>query len=144
MGGLRETENMMTSGNKEKQRKTSLLALAAVFVATMAIPFMATAQEGTDEEVTLANLEERVEAAQTADDHRAIAAFHQKQAEEAQKSAGKHETMAQMYKRTTSKVVRSSGALVEHCNKLSADYRALADNLLALAKEHEVMASETK
>ena len=130
----------MSSPNREKMRKTTTLAL--VFVASMGMAVVASAQEGVDEEVTLANLEARVEAAQTAEDHQAIAAFYQRQAEEAQESASKHEAMARIYGRRTSKVVRSSGAMVEHCNELAANYRAQADSLFALAKEHEAMASE--
>jgi hypothetical protein len=137
-------ENTMTSLKEGHRKRISLLVLPVAFAISMSVSLWAASQTSSDDEVTLANLEERVEAAETAADHLAIAAFYQEQAQEAQKTASKHEAMAQMYKRNTSKVVRSSGALIEHCNKLAADYRTLANNLLALAKEHETKASETK
>jgi len=99
---------------------------------------------GAQDEVTVANLEERLESAETAADHQAIAAFYQRQAAEAQAQVSKHENMAQIYRNKALKVQRSANAMTGHCARLADSYRALAADLSALAKDHRSMAEQAE
>ena len=95
-------------------------------------------------------MKEMIEGAKTAADHKAIADYYYAEAAKARANAAKHEQMAQDYRewyQTAGKGwSKGSYALgtIEHCEGLVKDYGAAAEDLTALAKEHEAMAAKLK
>jgi hypothetical protein len=75
--------------------------------------------------------------------------FREKQRGEAAKARAKavaHDEMAGWYRKAgegTKKTPYAPGT-IDHCERLVKDYKSTADNLTALAKEHETMAAKVK
>ncbi len=131
---------MMTSANQNKQ----LLPFSLAFILWITLSTGNLVFGSNAEKVNVATLEKRIESATTADDHKAIAAFYREQATAARAKARKHESMALIYRNKASKVIRSSTTMTKHCNRLVDSYQSLAEDLSALAQEHEIVASRIK
>lgn len=81
----------------------------------------------------------QIEAAKTAADHEAIAQAYEAEAAAASDKAAEHEAMARTYKSGgPSKGSRAS--IVNHCERLVAQYKAIADENRQLAAAHREMA----
>jgi hypothetical protein len=90
-----------------------------------------------------ADMKTMVENAKTAQDHRAIAALYDSQAEQAKAKAAEHIEMAKWYRswRRINKTMVSYKN-PQHCERLAKSYSDQAAEYLALASEHEAIASE--
>jgi hypothetical protein len=110
--------------------------LAAIFLAATIHPSALRAGEDAD-------LDKMIENANTAADHRAIAAVYEKQAQDADAKAAEHSEMVSEYK-------KAGGALINkqhvdaHCDSLVGLYKKIAKENEALAKAHEAMAKEAR
>lgn len=110
----------------------AVLAAAGLFL-TSVPPISA----GTSTEITPS----QVTAARTAADHEAIAAAYDAEATAAEKKADGHEMMAKTY-RTGGSPKGNPQAMVSHCDRLVAQYRAAAKEYRALASEHRQLAKD--
>jgi hypothetical protein len=96
------------------------------------------------------SMKEMIAGAKTPADHKAIADYYYAEAAKARANADKHEQMAQDYREWYQNVGKgwSKGSYapgtIEHCERLVKNYRAAAEDLSALAKEHEAMAAKLK
>ena len=95
-------------------------------------------------------MKEMIEGAKTAADHKAIADYYYAEAAKDRANADKHKQMAEGYREwyETAGKGWSKGSYapgtIEHCKGLVKDYTAAAEDLTALAKEHEAMAAKLK
>jgi hypothetical protein len=85
--------------------------------------------------------------AKTAADHKAIADYYYAEAAKARAKANEHNQVAGWYRTAgevgTKKIPYAAGT-IDHCERLVKNYQSTADNLTALAKEHEAMAAKSK
>ena len=83
------------------------------------------------------NIEQMIAEAETSEDHTAIAKFYAKQGQEAKKSVAQHERMKASYQ--MSYPIRRA-LMIQHCDKLLAQYSALETSYAELAVLHAGMA----
>lgn len=101
--------------------------------------------QGAAEKVTKRNLKQKIGSATTAADHKAIADYYHAQAAEARAKGNEHEQMALAYEKAgVGKYGKSPSVPFTHCQSLAQKYKSLAEDLTALAKEHETMAAKAK
>jgi hypothetical protein len=124
----------------------SLFRLAVVTVLGMVVatagPFALDAKENVPKRA----LKEMIAEAKSAADHKAIADYYYAEAATARTKAAEHEEMAEWYRKAgegTKKTPYAPGT-IDHCERLVKDYKSTADNLTALAKEHEAKAAKLK
>jgi hypothetical protein len=99
-----------------------------------------------NEKISKRALKEMIASAKTAADHKAIAGYYYDEAEKARVKAQEHNQMAGWYRAAgegTKKIPYAPGT-VDHCERLAKTYTSVADDLTALAKEHEAMAANVK
>lgn len=111
--------------------------VTAIFAAVVALSFVPEIPAATPTEVTPSQLN----AARTAPDHEAIAAAYEAEATEADRKAAGHEMMAKTY-RAGGTPKGNPQAMVSHCDRLVAQYRAAAKEYRALASEHRQLAKD--
>ncbi|MFN8006825.1 MAG: hypothetical protein U0V70_07350 [Terriglobia bacterium] len=93
---------------------------------------------------------EMIAGAKTAKDHQAIADYYNTEAAKARAKADEHVQMAASYADWNRQAgegwrkFRYPPGTIEHCEGLVKDYTATAEELTALAKEHEAMAAKLK
>lgn len=84
-----------------------------------------------------------IEMAKTRADHEAIAAKYEEEAKALQAKADEHAAMAKSYK-----ALETAGGkgpkLAEHCDSLTAKYKAAAEDNLTLAQMHRDMAAQAE
>jgi hypothetical protein len=85
------------------------------------------------------DLEAKIEAAQTAGDHEAIAAEYERLAHEATMTAARHDRMDNAYRGGRK---FNNLAMWSHCKRLAENSRADAKELNALAEGHREMAKQ--
>ena len=92
------------------------------------------------------DLREMIAGAKSAADHKAIADYYYSEAAKARANSVEHDEMLGWYRNAgeRTKKVPYAPATIDHCERLVKDYKSTADNLTALAKEHEVMAAKVK
>ena len=98
------------------------------------------------EKISKPAMKEMIAGAKTAADHKAIADYYHAEAAKARAKAVEHDEMAGWYRKAgegTKKTPYAPGT-IDHCERLLKDYKSTADNLTALAKEHEAMAAKVK
>ena len=124
----------------------SLLRFAVVTVLGMVValgnPFTVDAKE----KISKRAMKEMIAGAKTAADHRAIADYYYGEAAKARSKAVEHDEMAGWYRTAgegTKKTPYAPGT-IDHCERLVKNYKSTADDLTALAKEHEAMAAKVK
>lgn len=83
----------------------------------------------------------QIEMAKTPTDHEAIAQAYEAEAAAASAKAAEHEGMAKVYKGGGSAKV-SKASIMNHCERLIAQYRGIADESLKLAAAHRQMAKD--
>jgi len=84
--------------------------------------------------------------AKTAADHKAIADYYHAEATQTRAKADEHDWMAGWYRTVgegTKKIPYTPGT-IDHCKRLVKQYRITAEELVALAKEHEAIAAQAK
>ena len=125
---------------------SSLVRLAIVTLMAMAAalgnPFTVDAKE----KISKPAMKEMIAGAKTAADHKAIADYYYGEAVKARAKADEHEQMAEWYRTAgerTKKIPYAPGT-IDHCERLVKNYRVTADELTALAKEHEAMATKAQ
>jgi hypothetical protein len=126
--------------------KKSLLRSAVVMVLGMVValgnPFTVDAKE----KISKRALQEMIAGAKTAADHKAIADYYYAEAAKASAKSVEHDEMAGLYRKAGEGVKKTPYApgTIDHCERLVKDYKSTADDLTALAKEHEAMAAKVK
>ena len=98
------------------------------------------------EKISKPAMKEMIAGAKTAADHKAIADYYHAEAAKARAKAVEHDQMAGWYRKAgegTKKIPYVPGT-IDHCERLVKDYKSTAENLTALAKEHEAMAAKVK
>ena len=124
----------------------SLFRFAVVTLLGMVValgnPFTVDAKEKISKRALL----EMIAGAKSAADHKAIADYYYAEAAKAQAKAVEHDEMAGWYRKAGEGVKKTPYApgTIDHCERLVKDYKSTADDLTALAKEHEAMAKQSK
>jgi hypothetical protein len=117
-----------------KTWKTLSVAIAMLAVGALSyLPFTA-AEEGHD-------IDQMISTAKTPADHEAIAAYYDKEAQEASQKQAEHKKMGEMYKKNPS-LIKSNFSF--HCDQIAADYGKTAKEYQDLAKLHREMAKSAK
>ena len=98
------------------------------------------------EKVSGRAMKEMIAGAKTAADHKAIADYYYTEAAKARAKAVEHDEMAGWYRKAGEGVKKTPYApgTIDHCERLVTNYKSTADDLTALAKEHEAMAAKVK
>lgn len=98
------------------------------------------------EKISKRALEEMIAGAKSASDHKAIADYYGAEAAKAQAKAVEHDEMAGWYRKAGEGVKKTPHVpgTIDHCERLVKDYKSTAENLTALAKEHEAMAKQAR
>jgi hypothetical protein len=128
-------------GKKSYLVRIVVATLMGIFVA-LGNPFAIDAKE----KISKRALQEMIAGAKTPADHQAIADYYYAEAAKARAQAVEHQEMAGWYRTAgegTKKTPYAPGT-IDHCERLVKDYRSTADDLTALAKEHEAMAAKGK
>ena len=109
------------------------LGVLAIFVLGY-LPFGA-AQEGK-------SIEQMIAEAKTPADHEAIAAYYEKEAQEAHQKHTAHQQLRESYAKI--QVLRSKTGVLAHCNDIAKYYEKIAKDYEALAKLHHDLAKTAK
>lgn len=129
-----------------RRMRHSLIRLAFATILGVAVavttPLMASAKE----KISKRALKEMVAGARTPADHKTIADYCHAEAAQARAKAKEHHQMSAWYQRAGEGVKKTPYApgTIDHCERLVKNYRATAEDLTALAKEHELLAAKTK
>ncbi|MEW5976366.1 MAG: hypothetical protein AB1898_11250 [Acidobacteriota bacterium] len=124
----------------------ALAGLALVSIMGVAVRNASPMSTIAAEKVSKRALKEMITGAKSAADHKAIANYYYEEAAKARASAVEHDEMAAWYRKAgegTKKTPYAPGT-IDHCERLVKNYKASADDLTALAKEHEAMAAKAK
>lgn len=117
----------------------TLTAVVSILLGVMAITASTIAARSpgikTDDE-----LMQKIEKAQTVQDHEELASYFKEQAASLKKKAQDHKVMAETY----SRVFVGKGDWATHCRSLISYYERAAKENEALAKLHEKMAASLK
>jgi len=126
--------------------KSSLVRFVVVAMMGMVIaiinPFIVDAKE----KISKPAMKEMIAGAKTAADHKAISDYYYAEAAKARAKAVEHGEMAGWYRKVgegTKKTPYAPGT-IDHCERLVTNYKSTADDLTALAKEHEAMAAKVR
>jgi len=114
-------------------KSIGIVASVLAMVALGYLPF-SSAQEGK-------SIEQMITEAKTPADHDAIAAYYDKEAQEAHKKHAEHQKMKEWYKNTP---MMSKGGFSTHCDSLISLDDKTAKQYEALAKLHKDMAKTAK
>jgi len=87
------------------------------------------------------SIEQMINEAKTPADHEALAAFYDKQAQEAHQKHAEHQKMEEWYKKNPA--LNKSGFSF-HCDRIAASYETTAKEYEELAKLHKEMAKSAK
>lgn len=88
------------------------------------------------------SVEQMIAAAKTPADHEAIAAYYEKEAQEAHKKHAEHQQYSKSYSMIP--VLKTKTGAVAHCDAIAKKYEDIAKDYEALAKLHKNMAKSTK
>ncbi len=126
--------------------KKSLVRFVMVTLMGMVVavgnPFSIDAKEKTSKRA----LKEMIAGAKTAADHKAITHYYHAEAAKAGAKADEHDQMAAWYRKAGEgvKKIPYAPGTIGHSERLAKNYKATADELTALAKEHEAMAAKVQ
>jgi hypothetical protein len=128
-------------GMNKSLRRFAVVTVLGMVVA-LGNPFTVDAKE----KISKRALQEMIAGAKTAADHRAIADYYYGEAAKARAKAVEHDEMAGWYRKAGEGVKKTPYApgTINHCERLVRDYKSTADDLTALANEHEAMAANVK
>ncbi len=110
-------------------------AVAAFAIGALGYLPFSSAQEGK-------TIEQMIAEAKTPADHEAIAAYYEKEAQEAHQKHAEHQQMSDSY--ATIPVLKTKTGAVAHCNTIAKNYEKIAKEYEALAKMHKEMAKHAK
>lgn len=133
----------MFIGKASRRHLTYVVSVVAVGLAIFTGSLFAA---DTARKVSKRALKEMIAGAKSAADHKAIADYYYEEAAKARARAVEHDEMAAWYRKAgegTKKIPYAPGT-IDHCERLVTNYKSTADDLTALAKEHEVMAAKAK
>lgn len=119
--------------------KRSLVSLVSVLLGAVVIMALNIAASSPGIQ-SAEELMQKVEKAQTAQDHQELAAYYREQAGGLKKKAQDHKVMAETY----SRAITGKGDWATHCRSLASYYERAAKENEALAKLHEKMAASLK
>jgi hypothetical protein len=113
------------------------IVMVAVFVAIGALGYaqLGSAQEGK-------SIEQMVTDAKTPADHEALAAYYEKEAQEAHQKHAEHLQLKAAYAKMPH--LASKTGLPSHCDSIAKNYDQTAKEYEALAKAHRQMATSAK
>lgn len=141
----------MNTTRTNQQRTLSLPIVAIAFTAALILGGCA-----TDKPIAPQGMEQRVENAHTASDHRDLAAAYEQQANTDREAAEKHRKLTLVYAKSWNPVVSLQGrtsatvptgnpSMVRHCEHLADLYEQASKANLELAAEHRrAAAGDTK
>ena len=110
-------------------------AVAMLAIVTLGYLPFGSAEEGK-------NIEQMIAEAKTPADHEAIAAYYEKEAQEAHQKHAEHQQMSDSYAKVP--VLKTKTGAVAHCNTIAKNYEKIAKEYEALAKLHQEMAKSAK
>jgi hypothetical protein len=124
----------------------SLLRFAVVTLLGMVVSLGNAFTVDAKEKISKRAMKEMIAGAKTAADHKAIADYYYAEAATARAKAVEHDEMAGWYRKAGEGVKKTPYApgTIDHCERLVTNYKSTADDLTALAKEHEAMAAKVK
>ncbi|HEX2523471.1 MAG TPA: hypothetical protein VHP35_15215 [Terriglobia bacterium] len=128
------------------QGMNKALRFAVVTVLGMVVGLGNPVTVDAKEKISKRAMKEMVAGAKTTADHKAIADYYYAEAAKARAKAVEHDEMAGWYRTAgegTKKTPYAPGT-IDHCERLVKNYKSTADDLTALAKEHEAMAAKVK
>ena len=113
------------------------LGVVAAVLAVVALGYLpfGSAEEGK-------NIEQMITEAKTPADHEAIAAYYEKEAQEAQQKYEEHLKLKATYAKIPH--LASKTGLPAHCDSIAEKYEGIAKDYEALAKLHREMAKSAK
>src|SRR5215467_8410535 len=115
--------------------KTISVALSVLLLGAVAYLPLTVAQ---DEKA----IEQKITEAKTPADHEAIAAYYDKQAQEAHQQQAEHQQFSKSY--SSIPVLKTKTGAVAHCDSIAKKYEGIAKDYEALAKMHRDMAKAAK
>lgn len=118
-----------------KTWKTISAVVAVLAITGLSYLPFSSAEEGK-------NIEQMIAEAKTPADHEAIAAYYEKEAQEAHQKHAEHQQMSDSY--ATIPVLKTKTGAVAHCNTIAKNYEKIAKEYAALAKLHKDMAKHAK
>jgi hypothetical protein len=129
-----------------KGMKKSLVRLALVITMGFLVMPGSSFTAAAKNKISMRAMKEMIAGAKTAADHQAIADYYYAEATKARAKADEHEQMAAWYRQAGEGVKKTPYApgTIDHCERLVKDYKATAEELTALAKEHQAMAAKLK
>ena len=113
------------------------LAAAVLMAGALLSPHLAFAEGGAHEDI-----ERRIVEAKTAQDHAAIAAQYERQAQAARRKEAKHMKMKAAYAGTA--VLAKKTSLVKHCQAIAETYGKMAAEYEALARLHREIEAKAR
>jgi len=129
-----------------QKMKNSLVRFAIVTLMAMAVALGNSFSVDAKEKISKRAMKEMIAGAKTPADHKVIADYYYAEAAKARAKAVEHDEMAGWYRKAgegTKKIPYAPGT-IDHCERLVKNYKSTADDLTALAKEHEAMAANVK
>jgi hypothetical protein len=87
------------------------------------------------------SIEQMIAEAKTPGDHEAIAAFYEKEAQDARQKQTQHEKMRNLY---TKRYPTKRSAMVTHCDNVVNRYKEMAGDYEDLAQLHKELAAEAQ
>ncbi len=118
-----------------KTWKTISAVVAVLAITGLSYLSFSSAEEGK-------SIEQMITEAKTPADHEAIAAYYEKEAQEAHQKHAEHQQMSDSY--ATIPVLKTKTGAVAHCNTIAKNYEKIAKEYEALAKLHKDMAKHAK
>src|SRR6266568_7310613 len=118
-------------------RTWKTIGIVAAVLAISALGYLpfGSAEEGK-------SVEQMIAEAKTPADHEAIAAYYEKEAQEAHQKHAQHQQMSDAYAKIP--VLKTKTGAVAHCNTIAKNYEDIAKDYEALAKLHKEMAKPAK
>ncbi|MEW5975734.1 MAG: hypothetical protein AB1898_08000 [Acidobacteriota bacterium] len=125
---------------------TSLFRSTLLTILGLSLIVAAPLSTRAGEKMSKRAIKEMIGAAKTASDHQALADYYNAEAAKAQGKADEHAKMAEWYSKAGEgvKKIPYAPGTISHCDRLEKHYQAAAEDLRALAKEHETLSAKAK
>ena len=122
------------------------LANVLVLASLLSLQGLASAQDGSQKQLTHRGLKSMIQRARTREDHLKIAAYYHAEAVKLRKEASEHADLASAYANGTRYSPKSGmpNGELEHCKSFANSIEAAAKDAEALAESHQEMANQVK